>query len=69
MSNAHPLRGPDSLSGPLPALLAEIRACHACADALPLGPRPVLQASDTASLLIVGQAPGAKVHASGVPWD
>jgi uracil-DNA glycosylase/uncharacterized protein YeaO (DUF488 family) len=36
---------------------------------LPLGPRPVLQASATASLLIVGQAPGAKVHASGVPWD
>lgn len=69
MSNAHPLHGPLSLSDPLPALLAEIRACHACADALPLGPRPVLQASETASLLIVGQAPGAKVHASGVPWD
>ncbi len=54
---------------PLPELLAEIRACRACAHALPLGPRPVLQASATARLLIVGQAPGAKVHASGIPWD
>lgn len=53
----------------LPDLLAEIRACRACEHALPLGPRPVLQASATARLLIVGQAPGAKVHASGVPWD
>jgi len=53
----------------LPRLLTEIRACRACADDLPLGPRPVLQASASARLLIVGQAPGAKVHASGVPWD
>jgi len=50
-------------------LLADIRACRACADALPLGPRPVLRASKTARLLIVGQAPGTKVHASGVPWN
>jgi uracil-DNA glycosylase/uncharacterized protein YeaO (DUF488 family) len=71
VSTVHPLRGPlrGPLSGPLPALLAEIRACNACGDALPLGPRPVLQASATSSLLIVGQAPGAKVHASGIPWD
>jgi len=51
------------------ALLAAIRACRACAAQLPLGPRPIVQASPTARLLIVGQAPGAKVHASGVPWD
>jgi uracil-DNA glycosylase/uncharacterized protein YeaO (DUF488 family) len=71
VSNVRPLRGPLTrpLIGPLPALLAEIRACNACGDALPLGPRPVLQASATSSLLIVGQAPGAKVHASGIPWD
>jgi uracil-DNA glycosylase len=50
-------------------LIAEIRTCRACADALPLGPRPVLRASTSARLLIVGQAPGTKVHASGVPWD
>jgi len=52
-----------------PALLAAIRACRACAAHLPLGARPIVQASPTARLLIVGQAPGAKVHASGVPWD
>ena len=50
-------------------LLREIRSCRHCADSLPLGPRPVLRASSTARLLIVGQAPGARVHASGVPWD
>lgn len=58
-----------SRGGDLAGLLARIRACRACADALPLGPRPVVQAGAGARLLIVGQAPGAKVHASGVPWD
>lgn len=53
----------------LSGLLDAIRACHACAAHLPLGPRPVVQAGADARLLIVGQAPGAKVHASGVPWD
>ena len=53
----------------LAGLLTEIRACRVCANALPLGPRPVLQAGASARLLIVGQAPGTKVHASGVPWD
>ncbi len=50
-------------------LLSDIRACRICEASLPLGPRPVLRASATARLLIVGQAPGTKVHASGVPWD
>jgi uracil-DNA glycosylase len=53
----------------LPALLAEIRACRACENDLPLGPRPVLQAGSTARVLIVGQAPGARVHETGVPWS
>ncbi len=53
----------------LPQLLKEVQACRICAASLPLGPRPVLRASTTAQLLIVGQAPGSKVHASGVPWD
>ena len=53
----------------LAALLAEVRACRACEASLPHAPRPVLQAGATARLLVVGQAPGAKVHASGVPWD
>ncbi|RQS07230.1 uracil-DNA glycosylase family protein [Burkholderia sp. Bp9002] len=54
---------------PLDALLAEIRACRACEAVLPLGPRPVLRAHRDARILIVGQAPGARVHASGIPWD
>ncbi|WP_443748175.1 uracil-DNA glycosylase family protein [Asticcacaulis solisilvae] len=51
-------------------LLEEIRACRLCEAHLPLGPRPVLRAaSPEARVLIVGQAPGTKVHASGIPWD
>lgn len=53
----------------LDRLLADIRACTLCAAELPLGPRPVLRASRSARLLVVGQAPGTRVHASGIPWD
>lgn len=53
----------------LKLLLPEVRACRICAANLPLGPRPVLQIAGTARLLIVGQAPGRKVHQSGVPWN
>ncbi|MEH6585683.1 MAG: uracil-DNA glycosylase family protein [Halioglobus sp.] len=54
---------------PLVDLLAEIRGCRHCEQHLPLGPNPVVRASPTARLLIVGQAPGTKVHASGIPWN
>ena len=47
----------------------EARACTLCAAHLPLGPRPVFRASATARLLIIGQAPGTKVHATGLPWN
>ena len=50
-------------------LLHRVRACSVCAEHLPHGPRPVLQAHPSARLLIAGQAPGRKVHASGVPFD
>jgi uracil-DNA glycosylase len=53
----------------LPGLLKEVRACRVCAGHLPLGPRPVLRMKASARLLIIGQAPGTKVHASGIPWD
>jgi len=53
----------------LPALLDEVRACTRCAAHLPLGPRPVLRAAPTARLLIVGQAPGTRVHETGIPWN
>jgi uracil-DNA glycosylase len=49
-------------------LRSEISACTICAPHLPLGPRPVTQFSTTARVLIIGQAPGTKVHASGIPW-
>lgn len=52
----------------LPALLREVRSCTLCAKHLPLGPRPVLQMSGTARILVAGQAPGRKVHASGQPF-
>jgi uracil-DNA glycosylase len=51
------------------SLLAEIRSCTYCAMDLPQGPRPIVQAARSARLLIIGQAPGAKVHVSGIPWD
>ncbi len=51
------------------ALLAEVRACTICQDDLPFGPRPVLQLHPKARILIAGQAPGRKVHDSGVPFD
>lgn len=53
----------------LDALLTRVRACRLCEAHLPLGPRPVLRASTTARILIIGQAPGTKVHATGIPWN
>jgi uracil-DNA glycosylase len=55
--------------GTFDELLAAVRACSVCATHLPLGPRPVIQAAETARVLIVGQAPGLRVHESGIPWD
>lgn len=52
----------------LEALVGEIRACTICAIHLPLGPRPVLQVHPDATILIVGQAPGRRVHESGIPF-
>jgi uracil-DNA glycosylase len=51
------------------ALLRQVRACRACAKTLPHVPRPVVQLSAEARLVIIGQAPGSRVHASGIAWD
>lgn len=51
------------------ALLKEIKDCRLCEEHLPLGPRPVLQAHPKARILIAGQAPGRKVHETGIPFD
>ncbi len=53
----------------LQEVLQRARACRLCEKHLPLGPRPVLQAAASARILIVGQAPGTRVHATGVPWN
>ncbi|MDF9799465.1 uracil-DNA glycosylase [Catalinimonas alkaloidigena] len=50
-------------------LLSEVRHCTVCEPHLPLGARPVLSAHPKSKILVVGQAPGTKVHASGIPWN
>ena len=61
-------------SAPLDRLLGEISACRICRDApigapLPHEPRPVARVSATARLLVASQAPGIRVHQSGLPFD
>jgi uracil-DNA glycosylase len=50
-------------------MLREVRACRICEAELPFGSRPVVQLANTARLLIIGQAPGSKVHQTGIPWN
>lgn len=50
-------------------LIAEVSACTICKKFLPFKPRPVFSVSPQAKILIIGQAPGRKVHDSGIPWD
>ena len=51
------------------SLRAEVHACTLCAEHLPHGVRPILQAHPDARILIAGQAPGRKVHETGIPFD
>jgi uracil-DNA glycosylase len=53
----------------LTRILREVRACRICEADLPFGPRPIVQLARTARLLIISQAPGSKVHQSGIPWS
>ncbi len=50
-------------------LIKSILNCTVCMDHLPMGPNPVLSVSKSAKIVIIGQAPGLKVHNSGIPWD
>jgi uracil-DNA glycosylase len=59
----------DVTADALETLLREVRACRLCELHLPLGPRPVLRAGTRARVLIVGQAPGTRVHETGIPWN
>lgn len=52
----------------LRSLLTDVRRCTLC-KGLPLGPKPLLQGSSTARILIAGQAPGRRTHESGIPFD
>lgn len=58
----------DALAARLAQEVAAARACRLCTD-LPLGPQPTLRASVTARLLIISQAPGTRVHETGIPWN
>jgi uracil-DNA glycosylase len=53
----------------LEKLVKEVRACSVCKEYLPFGPRPIVSLSPSSKIIIIGQAPGTKVHASGIPWD
>ena len=57
------------MSDAITELLDKVRACEVCAYKLPMGPRPVLQIGAEARILIAGQAPGRKVHETGIPFD
>ena len=49
--------------------LQTIHNCEICSAHLPLGPRPIVVAHPEAKIVIIGQAPGTKVHKTGIPWD
>lgn len=59
----------DKAERALQKAVAQARACRVCEAHLPRGPRPVLRAAAPARLMIVGQAPGTRVHETGIPWN
>lgn len=58
-----------SMSKELDQLVQRVRQCTLCEKHLPLGPRPVIQVSTEARIMVIGQAPGTRVHATGIPWN
>jgi len=57
------------MSQTLSKLVKDIRSCTLCAEHLPFGPRPIIQVSGFSKILIVGQAPGSRVHETGIPFN
>ncbi|WP_297336371.1 uracil-DNA glycosylase family protein [Algoriphagus sp.] len=51
------------------SLLAAVKDCKLCEPFLPLGPRPVVAVSGESRILLIGQAPGTRVHETGIPWN
>jgi len=66
---AGPLSTAQAAPADFDALLAEVRACTHCAAYLPLGPRPIVRGRPNARLLIISQAPGTKVHETGLSFN
>jgi uracil-DNA glycosylase len=64
-----PVPPPDPRPSSIDRLFAEVRACTRCAAALPLGPRPIVRGHATARLLILSQAPGTRVHETGLSFN
>jgi uracil-DNA glycosylase len=50
-------------------LLNKILQCEVCTNYLALGPRPVVQLNSFSKIIIIGQAPGRRVHETGIPWN
>lgn len=50
-------------------IISEINNCTECAHSLPFSPKPILQYSNTANVILIGQAPGIKAHQSNTPWN
>lgn len=61
--------GPRQPRSRLTRLAREVRACTLCAAHLPLGPKPILRVDTRTRILITGQAPGTRVHQTGLPWN
>ena len=57
------------MSTDLEAHFRDIRACTHCAQHLPMGARPVVRGAVSSRICIIGQAPGIRVHESGIPWN
>ena len=57
------------MSKQLPSLINQIQQCQVCSAHLPFPPKPVIQVSANAQVLIIGQAPGLKVQETGIPWN
>ena len=53
----------------LPCLLSNIRNCDVCSEFLPLEPKPILSVNSKSTVVIIGQAPGIRVHMSNIPWN
>lgn len=50
-------------------LISSVKSCNMCEEHLPLGPKPVFSIHPESKILLIGQAPGTKVHATGIPWN